>query len=252
MKKHLPLLALCWLLLPGSTALAAKHEQCNIVRLSDMGEPELVIKTAAAAAVLEILGYRPQTQAFSQKETFAALAKGTVDAFFGANPRKMDKPITALLEAGQVEIVGVNQTFALAVAPSATTGSGELAAAATIPRLGPPKSVASLPGTANAPDGAENVKPEADKPANLGVQTLIGTGYAGACPNVATFLRNLTFPPDMSVFVTNRMANEYDELFDAVAMWLGENQDVLDIWLAGVTTIDGADANAVVRQEFGL
>ncbi len=55
----------------------------------------------------------------------------------------------------------------------------------------------------------------------------------------------------MSVFVTNRMANEYDELFDAVAMWLGENQDVLDIWLAGVTTIDGADANAVVRQEFG-
>jgi len=54
------------------------------------------------------------------------------------------------------------------------------------------------------------------------------------------------------VFITTRMANEYDELFDAAAFWFGENRDVLDLWLDGVKTIGDLDARAAVQEEFGL
>jgi len=252
MKKYFPLIALGWLLWPGGTAFAAADEQCNIVRFSDLGEPELVIKTAAAAAVLEALGYRPQTQALSQNETYAGLGRNKIDIFFGADPRKSAKRMTALRNTGVIEFARVNQIFALPVAPTATTGTGELVAVA--PRLGPPKSVASIPSTGEAQIKDAGDKPQSAGEATLtsGIQTLMRASYAQACPNVAGLIRNITFPPHLTVFVTTRMANEYDELFDAVTIWFGENRDVLDLWLDGVKTIDDTDAKTAVLEGFGF
>lgn len=241
--------AACWVLWP-SAAFAAGEETCTIIRVSDLGEADLVINTAAAAAVLETLGYEPQSLAWSQTKTFAGLADGAIDVFFGADSRKMAPQISALLDSGVVEVAGVNQTFAPpAPPPSATTGSGEMVL--TSPPMGPPRTVASISDTKVAQNAETAETPDPADQLTPGMLTLVRTDFAQACPNVAVFLRNLTFPPGMSVFITVRMANEYEELFDAAAIWFGDNRDILDLWLAGVKTIDETDAKSAVLREFG-
>ncbi|VAW12869.1 L-proline glycine betaine binding ABC transporter protein ProX (TC 3.A.1.12.1) [hydrothermal vent metagenome] len=244
MKSHLFRFALCLLLWPGGAAIAATDGQCRTVRFSDMGAPDLVIKTAAVAVVLEALGYRPQTQPFSQAETFAALANGEIDVFLGADRRKMNRRMAGLQDRGAADELGVNQRVK----------SQELGPQ----KRGPPAAVAAIPATGGTEAGGAGEASGTDRNLNAGdqeakgIETLARTGFAQTCPNVGKFIRNLTFPPQMTVFIARRMATEYEELFDAAVAWFDVNRDLLDIWLAGVKTTTDGDAVAAVLKEFGF
>jgi glycine betaine/proline transport system substrate-binding protein len=46
--------------------------------------------------------------------------------------------------------------------------------------------------------------------------------------------------------------DEGEDADDAAEKWLKANPDRLDAWLAGVTTFEGEDGKAAVREELGL
>jgi glycine betaine/proline transport system substrate-binding protein len=86
---------------------------------------------------------------------------------------------------------------------------------------------------------------------NLGgatVQTNVRKGYLEECPNVGQFLQNLEFTLEMENEIMSAILDEGVEPNTAARNWLKENPDVLDEWLEGVTTLDGGDAEAAVRE----
>jgi len=78
--------------------------------------------------------------------------------------------------------------------------------------------------------------------ANYGGATIytdVRAGYAAECPNIGTLLENLTFTPDIE---SRMMALILDDRLDArtaATRFLKAHLDLLDAWLAGVTTFDG-------------
>lgn len=82
------------------------------------------------------------------------------------------------------------------------------------------------------------------------VFTLARTGWPEACPNAATFFRNLKFTVPME---SDMMALIADEDPGAAAKdWLKQHGDVLDGWLAGVTTLSGEPGLPAVQASLGL
>ena len=82
------------------------------------------------------------------------------------------------------------------------------------------------------------------------VYTLARTGWAEACPNAATFFRNLKFTVPME---NDMMALIADEDPGAAAKdWLKQHADVLDGWLAGVQTFDGQPGLPEIKTSLGL
>jgi glycine betaine/proline transport system substrate-binding protein len=84
------------------------------------------------------------------------------------------------------------------------------------------------------------------------VYTNTRAGYAAECPNVGALLGNLKFSLAMENEIMGAILNDGAEPEDAAAAWLQANPDVLDGWLAGVTTADGGDGLAAVKAELGL
>ena len=83
------------------------------------------------------------------------------------------------------------------------------------------------------------------------VSTVVRAGYAAQCPNVAAFLNNLHFTPELEA---KPMAYIGDDKLDpqvAAKKFLKENPDVLTGWLKGVTTFDGQSANAAIAAQLG-
>ena len=77
-------------------------------------------------------------------------------------------------------------------------------------------------------------------------------GYADECTNVGALLKNLEFTLMMENQVMGAILNDGEEPADAAEAWLKANPDVLDGWLAGVTTRSGEDGLAAVRASLGL
>jgi glycine betaine/proline transport system substrate-binding protein len=63
---------------------------------------------------------------------------------------------------------------------------------------------------------------------------------------VGQFLQNLAFSVDMENVLMAAILDDGEDPEDAAADWLRENMDILDTWLAGVTTIEGGEAVAAV------
>jgi glycine betaine/proline transport system substrate-binding protein len=83
------------------------------------------------------------------------------------------------------------------------------------------------------------------------VYTVVATDYQTRCPNAARLISNLEFTTDME----NQVMLTILEKTNPVAAgrdWLKKNPAVLQKWLAGVTTYDGADGQAAVRKALGL
>ncbi|AIR88919.1 choline ABC transporter substrate-binding protein [Pseudomonas cremoricolorata] len=79
------------------------------------------------------------------------------------------------------------------------------------------------------------------------VNTLVRKGYPQACPNAAKLLSNLSFTLDMENTI---MAEVVDKKlsFDAAAKaWVKAHPQVLDAWLAGVTSKSGDDGLKAVK-----
>ena len=74
-------------------------------------------------------------------------------------------------------------------------------------------------------------------------------GYIEECHNVGQFLKNLSFSVDMENVLMAAILDDGADPEDAAREWLAANTDVLDTWLAGVTTIDGGDAIAAVKAK---
>ena len=84
------------------------------------------------------------------------------------------------------------------------------------------------------------------------VYTNVRKGYTSECANVGKFLENLKFTLAMENEIMGAILDDGKDPEDAAEDWLKKNPGVLDEWLAGVTTFDGGDAMAAVKDELDL
>ncbi|QXW44653.1 choline ABC transporter substrate-binding protein [Pseudomonas amygdali] len=64
-------------------------------------------------------------------------------------------------------------------------------------------------------------------------------GYSQECSNVGQLLKNLSFTLDMESTLMGNVLDDKMKPDAAVKAWIKKNPQVLDTWLAGVTTVDG-------------
>jgi glycine betaine/proline transport system substrate-binding protein len=83
------------------------------------------------------------------------------------------------------------------------------------------------------------------------VYTNTRTGFVEDCPNVGQFLQNLAFTLEMENEIMAAILDDGADPREAAEAWLADNLDVLDTWLDGVTTREGGDAVAAVRDALG-
>jgi glycine betaine/proline transport system substrate-binding protein len=81
------------------------------------------------------------------------------------------------------------------------------------------------------------------------VYTLTRKGYPQACPNAAKLLGNLTFTLDMENAIMAEVVDKKVSFDDAAKAWVKAHPQVLEGWLAGVTTKDDGDATAAVKAK---
>jgi glycine betaine/proline transport system substrate-binding protein len=84
------------------------------------------------------------------------------------------------------------------------------------------------------------------------VFTNVRKGYLQECPNVGKLLQNLAFTLPMESEVMGAILDEGQEPEEAATAWLKANPAVLEGWLAGVTTREGGDGLAAVKEHLGL
>ncbi|WP_319414260.1 choline ABC transporter substrate-binding protein [uncultured Cohaesibacter sp.] len=84
------------------------------------------------------------------------------------------------------------------------------------------------------------------------VYTNTRAGYAEECPNVGKLLNNLEFSLQMENEIMGYILEEGMKADEAATRWLKDNPSVLDQWLDGVTTRDGAKALPAVKAALGL
>ena len=84
------------------------------------------------------------------------------------------------------------------------------------------------------------------------VYTNVRKGYTSECVNVGKFLGNLKFSLAMENEIMGAILDDGEDPEDAAEAWLKKNPAVLDEWLAGVTTFDGGDAMAAVKEDLDL
>ena len=79
------------------------------------------------------------------------------------------------------------------------------------------------------------------------VYTLVRNGYPQACPNASKLLGNLKFSLEMENAIMAEVVDKKVSFDDAAKAWVKSNPQLLDGWLAGVTTKAGGDAQAAVK-----
>ena len=90
---------------------------------------------------------------------------------------------------------------------------------------------------------------------NLGgaeVATNVRAGYVADCPNTGALLNNLSFSLAMENEIMGAILNDGADPQAAASAWLSSNPGTLDVWLAGVSTKDGANGLAAVKAALGL
>lgn len=84
------------------------------------------------------------------------------------------------------------------------------------------------------------------------VYTLARAGLSTECPNLARLLRQVAFTIPMENEIMARILDAGETGEKAAAAWLKAHPDVVEPWIAGVTTRDGGDGRAAVRSALGL
>lgn len=79
------------------------------------------------------------------------------------------------------------------------------------------------------------------------VHTLSRPGYAEDCPNAAKFFSQLVYTLDYENQGMRLIMTDGADPLDAAKAMMVQMPDLLDGWLAGVTTLDGRDALPVVK-----
>jgi len=84
------------------------------------------------------------------------------------------------------------------------------------------------------------------------VNTVTRKGYVTECPNVGVLLKNLKFTLPLENEIMGKILDDGQEADKATAAWLKAHPEVLEKWLAGVTTKDGAPGLPAVKAKLGL
>ena len=84
------------------------------------------------------------------------------------------------------------------------------------------------------------------------VLTNTRAGLSEDCPNLGLFLKNLVFTVEAEDLMMAYILDEGLEPRDAAERWLTENPQVLDAWLADVTTLEGEPGLPAVKESLGL
>ncbi len=85
------------------------------------------------------------------------------------------------------------------------------------------------------------------------VYTLAPAGYTERCPNVGKVLNNLAFTLDLENQIMGYMLDDGLEPEQAAVQLLKDNPQLVDQWLAGVSTFEGSDDGAAaVKKSLGL
>ena len=84
------------------------------------------------------------------------------------------------------------------------------------------------------------------------VYTNVRKGYAQECGNVGKLLGNLEFQLSMENELMDGVLNQSLNPRQTAKNWIQAHPQVLDAWLAGVTSRDGKPALAVVREKLEL
>ena len=84
------------------------------------------------------------------------------------------------------------------------------------------------------------------------VYTNTRAGYVDACPNLGTFLNNLSFTLEMENEIMGMILDDGMDGEEAARAWLTDNPEVLDGWLEGVETASGEEALPAVQSDLGL
>ncbi|MCO7520874.1 MULTISPECIES: choline ABC transporter substrate-binding protein [Pseudomonas] len=74
-------------------------------------------------------------------------------------------------------------------------------------------------------------------------------GYVQECSNVGQLLKNLSFTLDMESTLMGNVLDDKIKADAAAKAWLKNNPQVLDTWLAGVTTVDGKPGLEAVKAK---
>jgi len=81
------------------------------------------------------------------------------------------------------------------------------------------------------------------------VYTLTRKGYPQACPNAAKLLSNLKFSLDMENSIMAEVVDKKTTFDQAAKAWVKTHPELLEGWLAGVTSKDGGDAKEAVKAK---
>lgn len=84
------------------------------------------------------------------------------------------------------------------------------------------------------------------------VDTHTRKGYSEQCKNVGKLLHNLEFSLEMESQIMGAILQDKQQPETAARQWLKGNPQVLEQWLAGVTTFNGEEALPAVRKSLGL
>ncbi len=84
------------------------------------------------------------------------------------------------------------------------------------------------------------------------VYTNTRAGLSEECPNLGTFLDNLAFTLAMENEIMSAILDDGADPGEAATAWLQANPEILEDWLDGVTTTDGAEALPAARAALGL
>lgn len=86
---------------------------------------------------------------------------------------------------------------------------------------------------------------------NLGgatVYTNTRAGFSEECPNLGKLLNNMEFTLAMENEIMGKILDDGMDPEEAAKGWIKANPEVLDTWLAGVTTKDGDDAAEAAKM----
>jgi glycine betaine/proline transport system substrate-binding protein len=289
-------------------ANAAEPQQCDTVRLSNVGWTDIAVTTASTAAVLEALGYKTTTTLLAASVTFKSMQDNKIDVFLGNwMPSGIDV-ITPYLKADALSVVRVNlvgakytlavpdyvydagvhsfadlakhkKEFRAEIYGIQPGGGGNKLIQGLIDNntfgLGTFKMVqSSEAGMLSQVDRATKRKDwivflgwephpmnthyrmkyleggdESFGPHYGGatVETIERKGYSAACPNVGKFLTNLEFNLPMENQLMDKVLTDKKSPDAAAREWLKANPQILDSWLAGVTTRDGKPGLEVAK-----
>ncbi|WP_163847350.1 choline ABC transporter substrate-binding protein [Pseudooceanicola aestuarii] len=84
------------------------------------------------------------------------------------------------------------------------------------------------------------------------VHTVTRQGFTGECPNLGKLFAQMDFTLAMENQIMGEILDEGEDADDATLAWLQANPAAIEPWLDGVTTTDGAEGLAAVKDALDL